>query len=91
MVNLASDEYSRVVRPARLGAEIVSPRFEDVSQSGQTKVISFFAKRARGEMAAWIVQHRIRGVRALRQFAGAGYRLDEARSTRLVPVFVRGA
>lgn len=88
IINLASQEYFGVVNPKLLGAEIISPRFEDVAASGRRQVISFRAKRARGEMAAWLVTHRVRGPRKLRDFAEAGYRYDEAASTRLTPVFV---
>ena len=56
IVNLASQEYSGSVSFDDLDARIVTPRFEDRAKSGAWKVISFSAKRARGEMAAWIVQ-----------------------------------
>lgn len=89
VVNLASDEYFSVVRPAVLGARIVSPRFEDTDARGRRSVVSFYAKRARGEMAAWMVTHRVRTARALADFGAAGYRHDAAASSPDRPVFVR--
>ncbi len=85
----ASDEYFRSVRPRVIGVPIIAPRFEDTSESGVRSVISFFAKRARGEMAAWLVLNRVRRVGELTGFDGAGYRYDPASSTRERPVFVR--
>lgn len=90
IVNLASQEYSGSVSFDDLDARIVTPRFEDRAKSGAWKVISFSAKRARGEMAAWIVQQRVRSVRALQDFDGAGYRYQPELSTPDEPVYRRG-
>ncbi|GAB2928066.1 peroxide stress protein YaaA [Rhodococcus aerolatus] len=89
VIDLASREYSAVVRQDRLDARVVTPRFLDPDRSGTLRVISFPFKRARGEMAAWLVLHRVRSVRALRGFDGAGYRYDADRSTPDEPTFVR--
>lgn len=89
VVNLASAEYAKVVRPEVVGAPVIEPRFEDTDQHGKRKVLAFFAKRARGEMAAWIVQHRVRRAAQLSEFTAAGYRFDERSSTQERPVFVR--
>ncbi len=89
VVNLASEEYFKVVRPSVLGVPIVSPRFEDADPAGRFRVVSFLAKRARGEMAAWLVRNRVRTASALKRFDVAGYRLEPSRSTASVPVFVR--
>ena len=91
VVNLASEEYSSVIRPAVLDARIVSPRFEDADASGRYRVVSFFAKRARGMMAGWLVQHRVRTVAALKRFDEGGYRFSRERSAPDQPVFVRDA
>ncbi len=90
VVNLASQEYAGSVDLDALDARVVTPRFEDQDRSGRWRVISFPAKRARGEMAAWMVQHRVRSVRALRDFDGGGYRFEPSVSTSDVPVFRRG-
>jgi cytoplasmic iron level regulating protein YaaA (DUF328/UPF0246 family) len=89
VVNLASTEYFSAVRPDELGVPVISPRFEDTDGRGRRAVISFFAKRARGELAAWLVLNRARTAAALKAFDGAGYRYDKAASTVGVPVFVR--
>jgi len=73
LVNLASQEYFRAVRPAVLDHRIVTPVFEDEKQ-GKFKIISFYAKKARGLMAAWILRERVEDVEALTAFNVAGYR-----------------
>ncbi len=89
VINLASEEYFGSVRPSVIDARIISPRFEDSDASGKRSVVSFFAKRARGELASWLVTNRVRTPGALRRFDGAGYRYDAAPSTPDRPVFVR--
>lgn len=89
VVNLASDEYFKVVRPKVLGAPIVSPRFEDTDARGRRSIVSFYAKRARGEMASWLVLNRVRKERDLTRFDAAGYHFDKKSSTPMQPVFVR--
>ena len=88
LVNLASNEYFSAVKKKQLDAKIVTPVFLD-GKNGEYKVISFFAKRARGAMAAWIVLNRVKSGRALRAFDGLGYQYDPARSTADSPTFVR--
>ena len=88
LVNLASNEYFGVIQPERIEADIVSPAFLD-EKNGQFKIISFFAKKARGAMASWLVQNRVKTVKGIRGFDGLGYRFDEERSTRERPVFLR--
>jgi cytoplasmic iron level regulating protein YaaA (DUF328/UPF0246 family) len=91
LVNLASNEYFAAVRVERLGARVVTPTFLDSKDGGEPRIVSFYAKRARGAMAGWIVRQRIRSVRALSEFDGLGYRYDSERSARDAPVFVRAA
>jgi uncharacterized protein len=79
LVNLASEEYFKVVRADGFGEDLqpklVTPVFEDFS-SGEFKVVSFFAKKARGAMARFIVQQRIQLVAKLKTFALDGYYFD---------------
>lgn len=89
LVNLASNEYSKVIDQRRLGARVVSPRFEDRDKNGEPRIVSFFAKRARGSMAGWIVRNRVRSAAKLADFDVDGYAYDEARSSKDEPVFVR--
>lgn len=89
LVNLASNEYFGVVQADRVDARIVTPKFLDASGDGDYKIVSFFAKRARGTMAGWIIRERIKSARALVDFDAAGYRYDPVRSSADEPVFVR--
>jgi uncharacterized protein len=89
VINLASAEYYGAVRPELLNARVISPRFEDTTAQGVRKVVSLFAKRARGQMAGWLIQTRARSARAVLDFDGNGYRYDPASSTADEPVFVR--
>ena len=72
IVNLASQEYFKAVDRKALRARVVTCEFED-HKSGQYKVISFFAKRARGLMARYAITHRVKTVAALKGFDSEGY------------------
>ncbi len=88
LVNLASKEYFGVVKPKDLNVPVVSPVFLD-EKNGNYKIISFFAKRARGSMASWIVQNRVKTAKALTGFDGMGYTYDPDRSSPEAPTFIR--
>ncbi|MFM8766631.1 MAG: peroxide stress protein YaaA [Rubrivivax sp.] len=88
VVNLASQEYARVALRPALQARVVDCQFEDW-KGGQDKIISYFAKRARGLMARWAIEHKARSPRALRDFNVEGYALDAAASTNDHLVFRR--
>lgn len=88
LVNLASEEYFKVVRPAKLEARLVQPVFEDY-KSGRYKVVSFFAKRARGLMTRYAIDHRLEDVETLKDFDCDGYRFDPAASSEDKWVFRR--
>lgn len=90
LVNLASKEYFMSVRTDELDAKVVSPVFRDLNR-GEYRIISFFAKRARGEMAAWIVRNKVTSVKGLRSFTGMGYEYSPDLSTASGPTFIRGA
>jgi cytoplasmic iron level regulating protein YaaA (DUF328/UPF0246 family) len=80
LVNLASDEYFKVVRHKMLTAQVIQPVFQD--WKGDTyKVISFFAKRARGLMARYAAEHCLDDAEALRDFAVDGYAFDDKASS----------
>jgi len=89
LVNLASNEYFGSVHADAIDARVVSPTFLDSKNGGDYKIVSFFAKRARGSMAGWIIRNRVKSVRALSEFDGMGYRFDPARSRTDQPVFIR--
>ncbi|HDZ08637.1 peroxide stress protein YaaA [Pseudohongiella sp.] len=88
LLNLASNEYFRSVDKKVLNADIVSPVFRDY-KNGQYKIISFFAKKARGMMAAHVIRNRIDSLAGIREFDMAGYRFSEKDSTIQAPVFLR--
>jgi uncharacterized protein len=85
---LASQEYFKVADRTALRARVVDCVFEDW-KDGHYKLISFFAKRARGAMARWAIQHRARSVQALQAFDSDGYRHDAAASSADRLVFRR--
>lgn len=72
LVNLASEEYFKVVRPKVLDASIVTPIFEDW-KNGKYKIISFYAKRARGMMARYAALNKITNAEKLKTFDLGGY------------------
>jgi len=88
LVDLASKEYSRAVDKRYLAATTVTPRFED-EKNGRYKVISFHAKKARGLMAAWILQNNIADADGLAGFNVAGYQYAADVSSPEQPVFRR--
>jgi len=88
LVNLASNEYFKSVNKKALNGRIVEPVFQD-EKNGKYKVISFYAKKARGMMAAWILKKGIKDPGKLVNFDVAGYRYSEADSTADKPVFRR--
>lgn len=88
LINLASEEYFKSVDPKRLLVPVITPVFED-EKAGKFKVISFFAKRARGLMARYIIDHRIDDVQALQAFDAEGYAFAPEASTATTWVFRR--
>lgn len=88
LVNLASEEYFKVVKPKQLDAEVITPVFEDW-KGGRYKVISFHAKRARGMMARFAAAKGITQAEKLKQFDTEGYAYDERDSTESHWVFRR--
>ena len=88
LVNLASQEYFKAVDLKALKAPVVECVFEDF-KGGKYKIISFHAKRARGLMVRWAVQHKARKVADLRKFDLEGYALAESASTPQRLVFRR--
>lgn len=89
LVNLASNEYFKAVRPGLIEARILTPTFLDSRDGESYSTVGFFAKRARGSMAGWLVKNRVRSVRALSDFDGMGYKFDPGRSRSDQPTFTR--
>lgn len=90
LVNLASIEYFKSVSTARLPGKVITPVFKDYS-NGAYKVLGFFAKKARGSMASFIVKNRINKPEDLKAFSEDGYQYNETYSTDDQWVFTRKA
>lgn len=88
LLNLASEEYFKVVKPKLLSVPVVTPSFLDY-KNGKYKVISFYAKRARGLMARYCAEHKLKRSEQIKQFALESYSYCEEASTELAPVFKR--
>lgn len=90
LVNLASEEYFKSVRPRLLDVPVITPVFEDW-KGGKYKIISFYAKRARGLMARYAIEKKITRPEALKGFDSEGYAYDENASGEFSWVFRRRA
>ena len=88
LLNLASKEYFRAVKPGALDAEVITPIFKDL-KGGKYKIISFFAKKARGQMARFVIDRELNEPAALKTFKTDGYRYSKAESTARELVFTR--
>jgi uncharacterized protein len=88
LLNLASQEYFGSIALPQLRSEIVTPIFLD-QKGTDYKVVSFWAKKARGKMAAWIINNRIDQVAAIKEFDGYGYQFNAAMSTPSQWAFTR--
>lgn len=88
LINLASNEYFEAVDKKLLKTQIVTPIFQD-SHNGKHKIISFFAKRARGRMLRYILDKDIETVDGIKNFDYDGYRFDESHSSKNIMVFTR--
>ncbi|MCC7522012.1 MAG: peroxide stress protein YaaA [Flavobacteriaceae bacterium] len=88
VVNLASQEYFKVIKSQLLQNKIITPIFKDY-KNGDYKVISFFAKKARGLMTRFAIDHRIEKVNQLKTFSDNGYAFDDKLSSETEWVFTR--
>ena len=89
LINLASVEYFKAVDQKKLKAEIVTPEFRE-GKNGTYQMVSFFAKKARGMMTRFILQHGIEEEEHLRAFDSEGYCYNSRLSEKGRPVFTRG-
>jgi len=76
LVNLASNEYSKALQLERFKQPIITPIFKDY-KNGKLKVISFFAKKARGEMVNFIIKNKIKDPKDLKAFSSLSYKFSE--------------
>ena len=90
VINLASNEYFKSVQAKHLDGTIITPVFKDYSR-GSYKILGFYAKKARGSMASYIVKNRLTKPDALQDFAVDGYRFNADFSNDTQWVFTRKA
>ena len=90
IINLASNEYFNVVNKEKISKKIISPIFKD-EKNGKFKIISFYAKKARGLMANYIIKNKIDDPSQLIKFNINGYTYNKNLSTDFYPVFTRSA
>jgi cytoplasmic iron level regulating protein YaaA (DUF328/UPF0246 family) len=88
LINLASKEYFLALGKMPEDVNVVSPVFKDF-KNGNYKIISFYAKKARGLMSRWIIQNKITDFENLKSFNVDGYKYSKAESTMTSPVFLR--
>ena len=89
ILNLASKEYFSVIDTSLLSNTIISPEFKDF-KNGKLKIISFYAKKARGLMARYLIDEDIFDLEGIRLFSSEGYRYSEEESkNETSPVFIR--
>jgi uncharacterized protein len=88
LINLASNEYFKSVKAKSLNAEIITPVFKDW-KGDKYKIISFYAKKARGLMAAYIIKNKLTDAEQIKGFDSEGYSFNEAMSTSKEWVFTR--
>lgn len=88
LLNLASDEYYKSVKESKIEANVVRPVFLD-QKNGQYKIISFYAKKARGLMARFVIDNQIKTIEQLKAFKVDGYYFDEINSNEKEIVFKR--
>ena len=89
ILNLASKEYFSVIDTGLLSNTIISPEFKDL-KNGKLKIISFYAKKARGLMARYLIDEDVSDLEGIRLFSSEGYRYSEEESkNETSPVFIR--
>ena len=88
LVNLASNEYYKAVKPKQINAQIITPVFKD-QKNGQYKIISFYAKKARGLMTRYIIDNAITNPEQLKRFDYEGYYYCESESEGNTFIFKR--
>jgi cytoplasmic iron level regulating protein YaaA (DUF328/UPF0246 family) len=89
LINLASNEYFKSIKPKLVQGRIITPQFKE-KKNGGYRMIGVFAKRARGLMSRYIIDNRLRQAEAIQDFDWEGYRYDKRLSKEDQWVFTRG-
>jgi len=88
IINLASNEYFKAINSKKLKAQVITPTFKE-EKNGNYKVVSIFAKKARGLMSTYILKNRIHHIDDIKHFTLEGYNFNESLSDNLNIVFTR--
>ncbi len=88
IINLASKEYFKAVKPKNIQGKIIYPNFKE-EKGGKFKIVSFFAKKARGMMSAYIIKNRIVQPEQIKYFDQEGYQFNASLSTENEWIFTR--
>ncbi len=88
LINLASNEYFKAVKPKLLDGEIITPEFKDW-KNGQYKMMGVYAKKARGQLSRFVIQNQLTDPEAMKDFAVDGYGFNEEMSSGNKWVFTR--
>ena len=88
LVNCASQEYFHAVDMASLKPKVITPIFME-NKNGENKIISFYAKKARGLMARYIIENRVRKIEDLKEFNFENYKYRKELSTETNLIFLR--
>ena len=89
LINLASNEYYDSIQSLSEDINVISPVFKDRGKDGKFKIISFYAKKARGYMASWLIKNKINKNDDIKKFSEEGYKFSAQESTIDIPVFLR--
>lgn len=89
LINLASSEYFKAVKPKLVQGEIITPEFKE-KKNGEYKMLGVYAKKARGLMSRFVIDNRITEPQALKEFAVESYRFNAKLSSDTKWVFTRG-
>lgn len=88
LINLASNEYFKSVKPKELNAEIITPAFKEF-KNGEYKMIGIYAKKARGLLSRYIIQNKLSDPQEIKSFSEDGYRFNKTLSKGNDLVFTR--
>ncbi len=88
LVNLASSEYFKVIQAKKIKARWITPVFKE-AQNGQYKIVSFFAKKARGMMSRFIIKNQLQSPEHIKEFCEEGYSFNERLSNQSEWIFTR--
>ena len=89
LLNLASNEYFSVIDPKSISTDIITPQFKDF-KNGKLKMISFYAKKARGLMVRYVIDNKIESLEGIKSFSYGGYSYSDSETEDIYnPVFTR--